>query len=134
MVVLSKSLEFWKTAFNFQKRLMEEAKHAHYYFLVKRSLIKWHTTCMKIRERKTQQLFDHYMQRKDLRLIRSCFTCWRDRLSDCIDIGRVAEDIVLQKNGDIIERSFTHWKQLFHAFTSQQVEADNKYRSRLILY
>ena len=129
-----KSLKFWRGSLETHQRLKKEAEHAHYYFLARRSLMRWHAKSIQVRKQKRQQLLSEHQSRKGLELVAQCFTYWRKKTSHHMERSQLAEAVRHEKDLDLVHEILTHWRDKLDILAELKVKGMEHSRTQLLRY
>jgi len=127
-------LRCWKSSIETHKRLTQEAEHALYYFLARRSLMKWHKRFRQVRKKKRQKTLDDHLHGKNMRLLMRCFSHWRQETTDCLHLQRIADEVRGERDLDLLSDTFMHWTERLHELRTLEAEAEDYNRFQVIRY
>lgn len=94
----------------------------------------WHSKLIQRRKRKRQSALDSFQSQKHAKLIKSCFSLWKQRSTEYLVLQNEAEEIRQERESDLVEDIFNHWKEKTQFLRSLQNLAINHYSSQLIKY
>ena len=77
---------------------------------------------------------ENYLHNKGIKLIAKCFSCWRQRHANRLEMQELAYEIGQQRDLELVHGIFTHWRDRFRFLESFKSKAEEHCRSRLIRY
>ena len=129
-----KSVKIWRNAIETQKRRKTEAEHARYYFLVRRSLMRWHARSIQMRKLKRQNLLNEIRKVKNSTLVSRCLQLWREKNAQHLDRIELADAVRRERDVDLLHEGFWHWRERSNTVRTLEFKAADHSRTRLLRY
>ena len=94
----------------------------------------WHSKLINLRKKRRQAALDSYLDQKNTKVITTCFSLWRQRSTEYSVLQNEAEEIRQERETDLVDGIFNHWKEKTQFLRSLQTLATNHYSSQLTTY